>query len=198
MHDASAADRWFYKADGKKQGPLSAADLRQLITSQAIRSDSPVWHHGLESWAPATEVPEFAAAAIAPGPARLRESRAGRRRKMAGLSLAAIVVAGMLASQFPLKPKPRAPEPTSLSERLIAIGRAGDLTAMPAVISAITAADGEVANTAVAVAEGLLGMRYSNADRSSPQTLALKVQDDWRATQQQLQRRKTGREMLLP
>jgi hypothetical protein len=197
MDDASAPDRWFYKAAGKKHGPLSAADLRQLITSQAIPGDTPVWHHGMESWAPAAEVAELGAIAIAPVATPLRHAKANRR-KTVGMSLVAIVVAGMLASQLPLKPKPRPPEPTSLSERLIAIGRAGDLTAMPTVITAITAADGDVANTAVAVAEGLLGMRYSDADRSSPQTLALKVQDDWKATQRQLQRRKAGKEMLLP
>jgi hypothetical protein len=60
MLDGSAADRWFSKAAGKKQGPLCAACLRQLIASQSIPSDTPVWHHGLEAWLPAPDCDVFA------------------------------------------------------------------------------------------------------------------------------------------
>ena len=80
----------------------------------------------------------------------------------------------------------------------MAIGRAGYLAAMPVVVTAITNPDSGVATTAVPVAERLLGVQYSEADRSNLASLAPKVRADCSATQQQLQRRRSGKDMLRP
>lgn len=198
MADESAADRWFYKSDSKKCGPVSLDQLRQLLAQHTIPTDSLVWHNGMESWTPAADAPELQGIQPAPALGAARDPRLRRRRLIIAGAAVSLVLSGMLASQIGFRRPASPPPPASLTEQLVAIGRAGDLAAMPVVVTAITNPDSSVATTAVTVAERLLGVRYSEADRSNLASLAPKVRADWTATQQQLQRRRSGKDMLRP
>ena len=167
MADESAADRWFYKSDGKKHGPVSLDKLRQLLAQKTIPTDSLVWHNGMESWTPAAEAPELQGIQPATAAGAARDPRLRRRQLTIAIAVASLVIGGMLASQISFRRPASPPPPSSLTEQLVAIGRAGDLAAMPVVVTAITNPDSSVATTAVTVAERLLGVRYSEADRSN-------------------------------
>lgn len=186
-------DRWFYKGPDGKHGPVSQRELRQLLFQRAIPAESPVWRHGLETWTPAIAIAEFRAAILAE-PAPGQQAQAPRRSRLslpiAAVAAAACVVAVVMARSA----RPVAIQPSSLREQLIVIGRSADLEAMPTVISAVADPDAAVASTAVVVAEALLGVRYSDADRKNPTALAGKITADWRATQEQMRRRQVGKD----
>lgn len=48
---------WFYAFDGKQQGPLSEAELRDLLVTRVVGADTLVWSEGMSSWTKAGEVP---------------------------------------------------------------------------------------------------------------------------------------------
>ncbi len=198
MADESAADRWFYKSDTKKHGPVSLDKLRQLLAQKTIPTTSLVWHKSMESWTPAREVSELQGIQPAPALGAIRDPRLRKRQLTIAIAVASLGIGGMLASQIGFRRPVSPPPPASLTEQLVAIGRTGDLAAMPVVVTAITNPDRGIATTAVTVAERLLGVRYSEADRANPAALAPKVRADCSATQQQLQRRRSGKDMLRP
>jgi hypothetical protein len=48
--------QWWY-ADGQEQrGPISEEELKTLLHSGELSSSTPVWHEGMEDWAPAGRV----------------------------------------------------------------------------------------------------------------------------------------------
>jgi hypothetical protein len=51
--------RWFYVHEGRRKGPVSVAQLAELILAQDLPENSLVWRHGLEEWAPASSVDEI-------------------------------------------------------------------------------------------------------------------------------------------
>ncbi len=51
--------RWFYVHEGRRKGPVSVAQLAELILAQDLPEDILVWRHGLGEWAPATSVDEI-------------------------------------------------------------------------------------------------------------------------------------------
>lgn len=61
------ADRsWFYAADGKQQGPVSDAQLRDLIGRGTVRADTLVWSEGMSGWQGAGQIPGLMPAGSAP------------------------------------------------------------------------------------------------------------------------------------
>ncbi|MGA2442429.1 MAG: DUF4339 domain-containing protein [Tepidisphaeraceae bacterium] len=51
--------KWFYAQGGQQSGPISAADLKELIGRGQIGPADMVWHEGMPKWAPAGEMPEL-------------------------------------------------------------------------------------------------------------------------------------------
>jgi GYF domain 2 len=56
MSGGNLSDRWFYKVENVKRGPISANDLRDKIIKQELPIESPVWREGMDSWASARQV----------------------------------------------------------------------------------------------------------------------------------------------
>lgn len=48
---------WFYASNGQQQGPYPEAQLRDLIASGTVRSDTLVWSEGMAGWQKAGEIP---------------------------------------------------------------------------------------------------------------------------------------------
>jgi hypothetical protein len=189
--------RWFYKIPTGKRGPIATSALVEMLRACAIPADSAVWRHGMETWVPAADVAELVAGGFNPHDV-VHSPRARARRQLtvllAAVAVTVIAIAPMVVS--PRRPPPK--EPASLRERLIAIGRSVDLESMPRVIDAIDDPDETVALTAVAVAEGLLGVRYSKADREDLRSLVGKIEADWLNTQNQMRRRRSTKEQETP
>jgi GYF domain 2 len=197
MQENEDTSQWFYKMPTGKRGPIATSSLVEMLRACAIPADSAVWRYGMETWMPAADVAELVAAGFNPS-AVVHGPRAHARWQLAffliALAVAVIAIAPMLVS--PRRPPPK--EPASLRERLIAIGRSADLESMPRVIDAIDDPDESVAVTAVTVAEGLLGIRYSKADREDLRVLVGKIEADWRNTQNQMRRRRATKKQELP
>lgn len=190
-------DRWFYKNGDRKCGPVSTAELSQLFATRAIPAASLVWRFGMETWKPAVEVADFRVARLADSfSAPIPSVRRPRRfvLPLTMLLMAACSVAAFIASRS----RPGPTQPGSLQERLIIIGRSADLSAMPTVIDAIVDPDKATSSIAVAVAERLLGVRYSDADRTNPAALAGQIAADWNATREQMRRRHTRQGFTHP
>ena len=50
------ASEWFYQAVGKQVGPISGAELQNLVGRGVVTSDTLVWRHGLGEWVAASRV----------------------------------------------------------------------------------------------------------------------------------------------
>lgn len=79
--------KWFYRREGSKQGPVTEAELRELLRTGGLRPDTPVWRVGMESWTTAIQCDEFVrqgAAALwsASEEATSGKSRAATLRRM--------------------------------------------------------------------------------------------------------------------
>jgi hypothetical protein len=48
------ADEWFYTQHGQQQGPVAAAQLKQLAVSGKLRPTDLVWKEGMANWVPAS------------------------------------------------------------------------------------------------------------------------------------------------
>lgn len=189
MQENADTFQWFYKMPTGKRGPIATSALVELLQTRAIPADSTVWRYGMETWMPAADIAELLAAGFSPSAVVQRPNARARWQLafvLASFTVVVIVIAPMIVS--PRRPPPR--EPASLRERLIGIGRSADLESMPRVIDAINDPDESVAVTAVAVAEGLLGIRYSQADREDLRVLGGKIEADWLNTKNQMRRRR--------
>ena len=69
---------WHYVIDGKRAGPVSAAELSLLIAEGTLTSDSLIWQPGMEGWEPAGD--RFPHASPPPVPGVSDLPRAGQRR----------------------------------------------------------------------------------------------------------------------
>ena len=49
---------YFVVVDGAQAGPLSESELKQLIDSKKVTSDSLIWYRGLSAWKMVKDVPE--------------------------------------------------------------------------------------------------------------------------------------------
>jgi hypothetical protein len=56
---------WYYAAGGSEMGPVSFAELRQLVLRGVVRYNDPVWAEGMSDWMEALSVPELFAEATA-------------------------------------------------------------------------------------------------------------------------------------
>lgn len=117
----------------------------------------------------------------------------GGKYKPALILVILAVFATIAASIFkqPLRPVVRIPE--SLQEHLIYIGRSQTLETMPLVLKSLTNPEPAVASMALAAAEHMLGVRYSDNDKSDPRRLVSLVRQDWLLTQEHLRRRKLSK-----
>ncbi len=52
--------RWFYVAEGRRQGPVELSRLVELILSGTIPEDTLVWYAGRPDWIPACRIAEIA------------------------------------------------------------------------------------------------------------------------------------------
>lgn len=50
------AVEWFFARDNKQQGPVSAAELKQLAQTGQLRQEDLVWREGMADWLPAGKV----------------------------------------------------------------------------------------------------------------------------------------------
>ena len=57
---------WFYAANGLQNGPVSEAQLRELIGRGTVVADTLVWSEGMAAWQKAGEVPGLFAGAASP------------------------------------------------------------------------------------------------------------------------------------
>ncbi|HZK80642.1 MAG TPA: GYF domain-containing protein [Humisphaera sp.] len=76
---------WFFSKDGQQQGPVTAADLKQMAASGQLRPDDLVWKDGMAQWAKASQLkgvfatpgaaPEAAPGPVAPQVAEAQQSQ---------------------------------------------------------------------------------------------------------------------------
>ncbi len=52
--------RWFYVAEGRRQGPVELSRLVELILSGTVPDDALVWYAGQPDWVPARRIAEIA------------------------------------------------------------------------------------------------------------------------------------------
>ena len=57
---------WYYAKDGGQQGPVSEADLRDLIAGGSLKATDLVWHEGMADWQPVSKVAALSTALAAP------------------------------------------------------------------------------------------------------------------------------------
>lgn len=50
---------WYYAQNGQQVGPVSPEELKNLLSSQALVRDTPVWREGMAQWLPANQIPEL-------------------------------------------------------------------------------------------------------------------------------------------
>lgn len=51
-------NQWYIARDGKQYGPVSDADLEQLVRNRELLDGDFLWRHGFDNWLPAAQVPE--------------------------------------------------------------------------------------------------------------------------------------------
>jgi hypothetical protein len=59
---------WFFASEGKQQGPVQEAQLRELIVNGTVRHETLVWSDGMAGWQAAGEVPGLISVAGGPPP----------------------------------------------------------------------------------------------------------------------------------
>ncbi len=57
---------WFYAKQGRQEGPVELAPLREMLESGEVAPADLVWREGMAEWAPAESVPELHLAPSAP------------------------------------------------------------------------------------------------------------------------------------
>jgi hypothetical protein len=50
------ASSWFYTRGGKKEGPVSSKELKNLADSGQLQPTDYVWKEGMTLWTPATRI----------------------------------------------------------------------------------------------------------------------------------------------
>jgi uncharacterized membrane protein YhaH (DUF805 family) len=57
---------WYYVRGGDQTGPLGRSEIEKLITGREIKSETLVWHDGLDDWEPASQHFEIKAPRLPP------------------------------------------------------------------------------------------------------------------------------------
>lgn len=52
--------QWYYGKNGQQMGPVSQGDIQQLILTGQLTGDDYIWRAGLDAWAKASDMAEFA------------------------------------------------------------------------------------------------------------------------------------------
>lgn len=52
--------QWYYSQSDAQRGPISEAELKQLLDSKTLPTDTLIWSEGMAQWLPATLLPSFA------------------------------------------------------------------------------------------------------------------------------------------
>lgn len=63
VYTRAMSDAWHYAIDQDRHGPVSEADLKELVASGTVTPDTLVWRDGLGDWVRAGDVPAFFAPA---------------------------------------------------------------------------------------------------------------------------------------
>jgi hypothetical protein len=58
-----ASDSWYYAAGGQQAGPVSTAQLQQMMAQGQVSAQDLVWREGMSDWKAAGSLPELASAA---------------------------------------------------------------------------------------------------------------------------------------
>ena len=58
--------QWFYAKNNQQLGPVSDEALRHMLAAGQLSAGDLVWHEGMSSWEPASQVPGFIAPSGAP------------------------------------------------------------------------------------------------------------------------------------
>lgn len=53
------SDQWYIAKDGKRNGPLSSDQIRNMIESGSVNSEDLVWKNSFPKWIKIKQVPEF-------------------------------------------------------------------------------------------------------------------------------------------
>jgi uncharacterized RDD family membrane protein YckC len=61
--------QWYYAINGQRQGPVSPAELEQLVRNGTIQADTLVWCQGMPDWQAYSTIGSAAMTASTPGPA---------------------------------------------------------------------------------------------------------------------------------
>jgi hypothetical protein len=70
------ADEWYYTRQGQQQGPVGAAQLKQLAASGQLLPTDLVWKEGLANWVPASSARGLFPPATAPASGRAKPAPA--------------------------------------------------------------------------------------------------------------------------
>src|SRR5580704_16710890 len=91
MHD------WFYRLEGREEGPISEEDLKHIFDSGVLSLDTPVWRDGLPDWIPAEECQEFAKV-LKNDPASIVTNAANPKSKTILIGVVVCVLVAMIAA----------------------------------------------------------------------------------------------------
>ena len=59
---------WFFTENGQRKGPLPSARLLELLRTEAINGDTPVWRNGFSAWRPLRSTELYSCAKDTPPP----------------------------------------------------------------------------------------------------------------------------------
>jgi len=89
---------WYYARGDAEKGPLSTAQIKTLAAAGKIRPEDLVWHEGMESWVPASTVPDL----LPNGTAKSKDRDRAETESLAGGKLPVIAAgAAPLVHRFP-------------------------------------------------------------------------------------------------
>ena len=75
---------WYYSVNGQQVGPVSDADLENLVTARVVGQESLVWHAGMPEWQTLRQVKPAAMAVARADRAAEPPQREGRRSPWPG------------------------------------------------------------------------------------------------------------------
>lgn len=84
--------QWYYVDNKRRVGPVPESEFKQLVESGKIDASTHVWHSGMSSWKPASQVPDCPA--VRPpekGPLRFRRERKKADKKEPTLIAAKLI-----------------------------------------------------------------------------------------------------------
>ncbi len=90
---------WYYALEGQQIGPVTDADLQNLVAAGTIRKDTLVWHQGMPDWAPYSKAGSASASTHAAGAGQAALGHAAAEHTTAGEAGATEPAAELYCSQ---------------------------------------------------------------------------------------------------